>query len=57
MDSSLRYLGIMLLCDTCDGEVDLPEDLEDGTAMCRHCGIAFLIDAPYRASRNIRHSA
>jgi len=33
----------MLVCEICEGEVDLLDGSE--TATCRHCGIAFAIDA------------
>jgi transcription initiation factor TFIIIB Brf1 subunit/transcription initiation factor TFIIB len=46
-----------MVCETCEGEIDLPEDLESGTGICRQCGIAFLVDAPYEADRASRHSA
>ena len=47
MTTSLRQLEIMLICEICDGEVDLSGDSD--TAQCRHCGIAFAVDAPMAA--------
>ena len=54
MDTSMRHLGIMLICETCEGEVDLYD--EDAPIQCRHCGIAFAIDVP-DASASARRSA
>lgn len=44
MSTTLRHLEILLLCEICEGEIDV----ESGTvtAHCRHCGIAFAVDAP-----------
>lgn len=50
MYTSLRHIGLLLACEICEGEVDLHDD-DSGTGTCRHCGIAFHIDAPY-ASRS-----
>lgn len=52
MESSLRHLGTMLICETCDSEVDVLDDSE--VTQCRQCGIAFLIDAPYRSQQDSR---
>jgi hypothetical protein len=57
MRHSLELIGLAMVCETCEGEIDLPEDLESGTGMCRQCGIAFLVDAPYEAARTSRTSA
>jgi hypothetical protein len=57
MRHSLAHIGLALVCETCDGEIDLPDDLEAGTGMCRQCGIAFLVDAPYDVSVGSRHIA
>ena len=57
MRNSLALIGLAMVCETCEGEIDLPEDLESGTGMCRLCGIEFLVDAPYDAVRGSRHSA
>ena len=54
MDTSLRSLGLMLLCEVCEAEIDLPDNLVEGTGICRHCGIAFILDAPYAADRERR---
>jgi hypothetical protein len=54
MRHSLELIGLATACETCEGEIDLPEDLESGIAMCRQCGIAFLVDAPYETARTTR---
>jgi hypothetical protein len=43
MSSTLRFLDILLICEICEGEVDLHG--ESTSAQCRHCGIAFSVDA------------
>jgi hypothetical protein len=57
MATSLRHIGLALICETCDGEIDLPEDLESGNGICRQCGIAFLVDAPYETGHGTQHTA
>jgi hypothetical protein len=54
MDTSFRHLGLMLLCEVCEGEVELPDDRGPGTGVCRQCGIAFIVDAPYAADGQSR---
>lgn len=44
MTPAQLHLEIMLICEICDGEVDVRDDRE--TAQCRHCGIAFMVDSP-----------
>ena len=36
-------LGVFLLCDVCEGEIMLPDDLAD-TGCCAACGLAYLFD-------------
>ena len=57
MRHSLELIGLAMVCETCEGEIDLPEDLESGTGICRQCGIAFLVDAPYETERGSRRTA
>lgn len=37
------HLGVLLLCDVCEGEILLPDDLGD-TGCCAACGIAYAFD-------------
>lgn len=37
-------LGMELVCETCESELDFPDDGRNDTGVCRQCGIAFLID-------------
>jgi hypothetical protein len=39
---TLRRLDVLLICEICEGEVDLSG--ESTSAQCRHCGIAFSVD-------------
>ncbi len=36
-------LAVLLLCDVCENEILLPDDLED-TGCCTACGVAYLFD-------------
>jgi len=36
-------LGVFLLCEVCEGEIILTDDLAD-TGCCAACGIAYLFD-------------
>lgn len=50
MDYSLTQLGLAVVCEACEGEIDLLDD-EQGSALCRQCGVAFLVEAgPRRLS-------
>jgi transcription elongation factor Elf1 len=42
--ATLRFLDVLLVCEICEGEVDIHE--ESPVAQCRHCGIAFSVDLP-----------
>lgn len=50
---SVLLVGDVLMCETCDSEIDFPDDLAAERGVCRHCGIAFLVDPPASA----RHTA
>lgn len=41
---SLVSLGMAVMCEACESEIDLVEDVAD-RGICRHCGVAFLLDA------------
>jgi hypothetical protein len=45
VDAGLSSLGLSTVCETCESDIDFPDDFAD-VGVCRHCGIAFLIDAP-----------
>ncbi|WP_375001008.1 hypothetical protein [Aeromicrobium sp. CTD01-1L150] len=38
-----HWLGAMT-CETCEGDIDFPDEYAE-LGVCRHCGIAFLVDA------------
>lgn len=42
---SLAVLGLAIVCDTCESEIDLMDDAAE-RGVCRHCGMAFLLDDP-----------
>lgn len=53
MSTTLRHLEVLLVCEICEGEVDVesggtgPDEAAPYvTAQCRHCGIAFAVDGP-----------
>lgn len=41
---SLVSFGLAVMCEACESEIDLIEDSADH-GICRHCGVAFLLDA------------
>jgi hypothetical protein len=46
MSESLVDLGLALVCETCECEIDFPDDLASEVGICHHCGVAFLVEAP-----------
>jgi predicted RNA-binding Zn-ribbon protein involved in translation (DUF1610 family) len=42
MTESLVDLGLAVTCETCESEIELGDDPTE--AVCRQCGLAFLID-------------
>ncbi|MGI9084594.1 MAG: hypothetical protein ACR2FE_04805 [Aeromicrobium sp.] len=46
MNESLIDLGLVLVCATCESEIDFTADLVTEIGMCRQCGMAFLVEAP-----------
>jgi hypothetical protein len=41
--TTVRYYDMVLVCEICEGEVDLHDH---PSAQCRHCGIAYAVDLP-----------
>ncbi len=41
---SLLNLGLAVVCETCESEIEVLDDAADH-GVCRHCGVAFLLDA------------
>jgi hypothetical protein len=50
MSESLVDQGLALVCETCECEIDFPDDRASDVGICRECGIAFLMDAPVAGS-------
>jgi hypothetical protein len=46
MSQSLVDLGLALVCETCECEIDFPDELASEVGVCRECGIAFLVEPP-----------
>jgi hypothetical protein len=46
MNDGLTSSGLSVVCETCESDIDFPDDSTAETCVCRHCGMAFLIDAP-----------
>lgn len=44
MSESLTDLGLALVCETCECEIDFTDDLASEVGICRQCGMAFLVD-------------
>ena len=45
MNQGLASAGLSIVCETCESDIDFPDDYAD-LGVCRQCGVAFLIDAP-----------
>ena len=43
MNESLTDLGLALVCETCQSEIDFPDEVASEVGICRQCGIAFLV--------------
>ena len=43
MDESLVTTGLALTCETCETEIDFPDEIASEVGVCRQCGIAFLL--------------
>ncbi len=46
---SLVNLGLAVVCETCESEIDVLDHAADH-GVCRHCGVAFLLDSGARQS-------
>lgn len=53
--SGLGLHGLSTVCETCDSDIDFPDDAVAERGICHQCGEAFLLDAPTTTS--IAHSA
>jgi hypothetical protein len=54
MSDGLTAYGLSIVCETCENDIDFPDDITAETCICRHCGIAFLVDPPARSERAAR---
>jgi hypothetical protein len=43
MSESLVDEGLNMVCETCESEIDFPDEVASEVGICRQCGIAFLI--------------
>jgi hypothetical protein len=43
MSESLIDEGLHMVCETCESEIDFPDEIASEVGICRQCGIAFLI--------------
>jgi len=51
MNHGLAPAGLSIVCETCESDIDFPDDYAD-IGVCRQCGVAFLVDAdPTAAAR------
>jgi len=51
MSDGLTSHGLSIVCQTCEADIDFPDDETAETCLCRHCGIAFLVDTPATEGR------
>ena len=50
MNESLTDLGLALVCETCQSEIDFTDGHAHEIGVCRQCGMAFLVEAPSAGS-------
>jgi hypothetical protein len=55
MTESLVDLGLAVACETCESEIEL--DTGSTEAICRQCGLAFLLDTGTKPESTIRTAA
>ena len=57
MSESLVDEGLHLVCETCESEIDFPDELASDVGICRQCGMAFLVGALAEGSDSGSRSA
>jgi hypothetical protein len=45
MSESLVDDGLHMVCETCESEIDFPDEIASEVGICRQCGMAFLVGA------------
>jgi hypothetical protein len=50
VNDSLVDQGLDLVCETCQSEIDFPDELASEVGICRTCGMAFLVEIPAQRS-------
>ena len=45
MSESLVDEGLHPVCETCESEIDFPDEVSSEVGICRQCGMAFLVGA------------
>jgi hypothetical protein len=45
MNDSLIDSGLAMVCETCESEIDFPDEIASEVGICRQCGMAFLVGA------------
>jgi hypothetical protein len=45
MSESLVDEGLHMVCETCETEIDFPDEVASEVGICRQCGMAFLVGA------------
>jgi hypothetical protein len=45
VNDSLIDSGLTMVCETCESEIDFPDEIASEVGICRQCGIAFLVGA------------
>jgi hypothetical protein len=57
MSESLVDEGLHLVCETCESEIDFPDEVASDVGICRQCGMAFLVGALAEGSGSGSRSA
>jgi hypothetical protein len=45
VNDSLIDSGLTMVCETCESEIDFPDEVASEVGICRQCGMAFLVGA------------
>ena len=52
MNDGLAAAGLSIVCETCEGDIDFPDAYSE-VGVCRHCGLAFLVDTAAMAAARL----
>lgn len=53
MNHGLALVGLAIVCETCESDLDFPDDYAE-VGVCRQCGLAFLADVVPTSAHQVR---